>query len=303
MKLRKITAFSLIELSIVILVIGLLIAGAIQGSNMISKAALSSARTLTESSPVNSIRSLFIWFDSTSKANFSDTESNNNSLISTWFPINPTSTSRNIAIYQHTINRKPKYISNAINNLPAVQLDGLNDGLYTSLSTGANAIINSFSVFVVAQANAPHEIDGESNSGTVGTSGQKFLLSPTLTTTAGFAGAGISMGTNGISFYEHAPSYMPALLVYSAALSKPLVLLMEYNNKTPKLYINGTLVKIGLTSSKNVVPPYAIGGSSAGSAYGVMSGYVGEVIIFSEVLKASDRDYVTDYLKKKWVIK
>ena len=70
MKLRKITAFSLIELSIVILVIGLLIAGAIQGSNMISKAALSSARTLTESSPVNSIRSLFIWFDSTSKANF-----------------------------------------------------------------------------------------------------------------------------------------------------------------------------------------------------------------------------------------
>ena len=293
MKLRKITAFSLIELSIVILVIGLLIAGAIQGSNMISKAALSSARTLTESSPVNSIRSLFIWFDSTSKANFSDTESNNNSLISAWFPINPTSTSRNIAIYQPTINRKPKYISNAINNLPAVQLDGFDDGLYTSLSTGANAIINNFSVFVVAQANAPHGGDAS----------KKFLLFPTLATTAGFAGAGISMGTNGISFYEHAPSYMPALLVYSAALSKPLVLLMEYNNKTPKLYINGTLVKTGLTSSKNVVPPYAIGGASAGSAYGVMSGYVGEVIIFSEVLKASDRDYVTDYLKKKWVIK
>jgi prepilin-type N-terminal cleavage/methylation domain-containing protein len=54
MKLGKITAFSLIELSIVILVIGLLIAGAIQGSKMISKAALSSARTLTESSPVAS---------------------------------------------------------------------------------------------------------------------------------------------------------------------------------------------------------------------------------------------------------
>ena len=293
MKLRKITAFSLIELSIVILVIGLLIAGAIQGSNMISKAALSSARTLTESSPVNSIRSLFIWLDSTSKTNFSDTESNNNSSISAWSPINPTSTSRNIAIYQTTPNRKPKYISNAINNLPAVQLDGFDDGFYTSLSTGANAIINNFSIFVVAQANAPHGGDAS----------KKFLLFPTLVTTAGFAGAGISMGTNGISFYEHAPSYMPALLVYSEALSKPLVLLMEYNNKTPKLYINGTLVKTGTTSSKNVIPPYAIGGSSAGSQYGVMSGYVGEVIIFSEVLKASDRDYVTDYLKKKWVIK
>jgi prepilin-type N-terminal cleavage/methylation domain-containing protein len=74
MKLRKITAFSLIELSIVILVIGLLIAGALQGSNMISKAALSSARTLTESSPVASIRSLSLWFESTSKASFIDSE-------------------------------------------------------------------------------------------------------------------------------------------------------------------------------------------------------------------------------------
>jgi len=34
-----------------------------------------------------------------------------------------------------------------------------------------------------------------------------------------------------------------------------------------------------------------------------MSGYVAEIITFSEVLKASDRDYVTDYLKKKWGIK
>lgn len=54
LKLKKITAFSLIELSIVVLVIGILIAGFIQGSKLVSKAALNSARTLTESSPVAS---------------------------------------------------------------------------------------------------------------------------------------------------------------------------------------------------------------------------------------------------------
>jgi len=76
------------------------------------------------------------------------------------------------------------------------------------------------------------------------------------------------MGTNGISFYQHASSYMPAVLVYKATLTKPLVLLMEYNNKTPNLYINGTLVKAGLTSTKTVLLPSI---TIDANAYGVMS--------------------------------
>lgn len=84
-------------------------------------------------------------------------------------------------------------------------------------------IVNSFSVFVVAQAKTTHEIDSVSTSFTPGTSGQKYLIFPAHSGSTGLAGVGISMGTNGISFYEHANSHMPATLVYQATLTKPLV--------------------------------------------------------------------------------
>lgn len=301
--MNKKNAFSLIELSIVILVIGLLIAGVIQGSKMISKAALSSARTLTESSPVASIKSLSLWFESTSKASFIDSESDDNLSISKWYSINPSDTQK-ISAGQSNPSFRPKYISNAINNLPAVQLDGSDDRMSTTVYDSSTIVTDSFSVFVVAQAKNTHEIDTESTSSKTGTSGQKYLIAPEHGGFLGLlAGAGISMGTNGISFYQHAHNYMPAVLVYQATLTKPLVLLMEYNNKVPRLYINGTLVRTGLTSSRTVYPTYAIGGDIYGNFYGVMSGYVGEMIIFNEALKKSDRDYVNDYLKKKWGIK
>ena len=296
MKSEKIAAFSLIELSIVILVIGLLISGIIQGSKIASKATLNSARALTESSPVSSIRSLSLWLESTSKASFMDSESDDNLLISKWYSINP-NTIKKVSANQTNNSLKPKYISNAINNLPAIQLDGLDDYLETSSYSEDANITNNFSVFVVAQATVTHQIDSEAMSGITGNSGQKFLIFPTLMGGGIMAGAGISMGTNGISFYEHMGGYMPAILVYQATLTKPLVLLMEYNNKNPNLYINGTLVRTSpYTSTKTVFSPRVIGGPY----YGAFSGYVGEVIIFSEVLKKSDKDYITDYLKKKW---
>ncbi len=244
--MNKKNAFSLIELSIVILVIGVLIAGAIQGSKMISKAALASARSLTKSSPVASIKSLSLWFESTSKESFIDSESDDNLSISKWYSINPIDKQK-ISAGQNTSGLKPKYISNAINNLPAVQLDGSDDYMATTTaSDNSTNITNSFSVFVVAQAKNTYEIDTESTSSATGTSGQKYLIYPEYGGDLGLlAGAGISMGTNGISFYQHASSYMPAVLVYQATLTKPLVLLMEYNNKVPRLYINGALARTG----------------------------------------------------------
>jgi len=61
------TAFSLIELSIVVLIIGILIAGISQSSRLIKAMKLSTARSLTRSSDVNSINNLTAWFDATAE--------------------------------------------------------------------------------------------------------------------------------------------------------------------------------------------------------------------------------------------
>lgn len=58
-------AFSLIELSIVILIIGILVAGVTQSSRLIRQMKISSARSITNSSPVSSISNLAGWWETT----------------------------------------------------------------------------------------------------------------------------------------------------------------------------------------------------------------------------------------------
>ena len=55
-KKLKQKAFSLIELAIVLLIIGVIIAGIFAGNFLIKKARISTARTLTNSSAVHSIK-------------------------------------------------------------------------------------------------------------------------------------------------------------------------------------------------------------------------------------------------------
>ena len=79
-------AFSLIELSVVVLIIGILIAGITQSSRLVRAMKLNTARSLTRSSDVNSIRNLTAWFDATAEGVFSsscNTNSTNTNLTST----------------------------------------------------------------------------------------------------------------------------------------------------------------------------------------------------------------------------
>jgi prepilin-type N-terminal cleavage/methylation domain-containing protein len=61
-KNHKISAFSLIELSVVILIIGILVAGVTQSSRLIAQFRLKTAQNLTINSPVSSIKNLSTWY-------------------------------------------------------------------------------------------------------------------------------------------------------------------------------------------------------------------------------------------------
>jgi prepilin-type N-terminal cleavage/methylation domain-containing protein len=118
-------AFSLIELSIVILIIGILIAGVTQASRLVGRMRLASARTQTQSSPVAGIRDLHSWFEATSDNSFDSAEAEDGLSITNWYDINPQVTSK-ITANQATTTNKPTYIANGINNLPAISFDGAN---------------------------------------------------------------------------------------------------------------------------------------------------------------------------------
>lgn len=89
MRIKPNKAFSLVELSIVILIIGVLIAAAGQGIDLLQDARLTAARMLTQSSRVASLKGLSLWLETTSENSFSAAEAVDGSVVTSWNDINP----------------------------------------------------------------------------------------------------------------------------------------------------------------------------------------------------------------------
>lgn len=141
-------AFSLIEISMVILIIGMLIAGISQGIDLYQDAKLSTARTLTKNSRINRIPDLELWLETTLDESFISSEKIHNSNISSWLDINNQSNFKK-SVSQSATAQKPKYILQAFDNsLPAVQFDGSDDN-FPFNSTYMNG--GNFTIFVVEQ--------------------------------------------------------------------------------------------------------------------------------------------------------
>lgn len=169
----------------------------------------------------------------------------------------------------------------------ALQFDGVDDVVKLDGANYGDAI-NNFTVAFWANPQATHGIDAQSTSGVGGTSGQRYAIDPpqgaSLYDSSDHACAGVSVGTNGISVYEHSDGYMPALLVHQVPISAWTHVAVVYENKQPRLYINGTLAKTGLTSLKKFVHlnPQTLGGMS----YGFFKGLLDDVRIYDRALSA-----------------
>ncbi|MCX6006581.1 MAG: hypothetical protein NTZ34_04875, partial [Chloroflexi bacterium] len=150
-----------------------------------------------------------------------------------------------------------------------------------------------------------HKIDIESTGGTSGMSGEKYFLFPYWGGKSGReAGAGVSIGTNGVSVYEHANLYMPAVLVWQGALNGWNHIAIVYRNKQPSLYVNGELKRTGLTSKRDTVY-LAMDGSVdrrgiAGGPYGSFKGLVGETKIYNGALPAEEIKYQFETERSKY---
>jgi len=136
-KSKNHTAFSLIEISMVILVIGILIAGISSGVDLYDDYRLKVAQNLTKNSRVSRIPDLEMWLETalenslamgttsfTDKPNPADLDS-----IGRWNNINPNflPSARNHATQATSTNNQPQYIRKGMNGLPALLFDGSND--------------------------------------------------------------------------------------------------------------------------------------------------------------------------------
>ncbi|MFM8186627.1 MAG: type II secretion system protein [Alphaproteobacteria bacterium] len=299
-------AFSFIEIAVVILIVAVTLIGVMQGRELYLKMRLNSARTLTERSQVQNIENLALWLETTleeslyltSSDNASPKVLNDDQTIGRWNDLNFDKNLK-VNLLQDTDANRPKYKMNGINGLPALIFDGVNDFMQNQ----KQYFTNNFVLFMVG---TPGRACTNLTSGNVGVSGQNYLIYPQYEPNPS-AGFGVSLCKNQIVTAENSVNYMPFRNTYTASINSPVLINVVYNNGAPSLYVNSKFISTASASGYQIVPGYSIGRDfltvAEPNSYGYFSGYVGEVIYYSSVLKEDDRKLIEAYLTEKWQIK
>ena len=136
--LRK--AYSMIEASLIILIIGILFAGAYQGFNVYNETHLASARTLSQNSIVGRLQNMAFWYETTFENSFQNGEGYDGKTISVWLDRNNqqltksnaySSQKSDSAKFNYEANNisdasGPTFVSNGINGLPSLNFKNTN---------------------------------------------------------------------------------------------------------------------------------------------------------------------------------
>lgn len=285
-KLKK--AFSLIEISITLLIIGLLIAGISKASDMITESKLKSARAISKSSPVARLNNLVLWIETTSAESWQDRFRYDGAQASrTIKDINPqVIPPESFSFGTGTIT----YKQDAYNSLPSISLGSV---ISSSSARPSSSIFDvnagGFTIFAVV----------------------KPQMGTTATPIISFEEATSQANKRLILQYSAATTttYKPASLVYPASTETTLtsnvissiadkkieVITAQADNTKATIFSNGD----GFSESTAVpYTPIAIDG-----LFKIGSGVeIFEIIVVGERLNDSTRKRIEQYLFKKWNI-
>jgi prepilin-type N-terminal cleavage/methylation domain-containing protein len=300
-------AFSLIELSIVILIIGILVVGVTQSSRLAKAMRLQTARSLTLSSPVPSFKNVTLWLESTADESFYSDEAQDQLQISTWKDINPQSSFKSNAT-QSNSSFKPKYVSDGINGLPAISFDGADDWMTMGVVSGFESN-SKFTIFIVFKPTNLGRFVISKQDNAVDGKGWAVI------TTGNYNGGGATT-SNLLSFglKGHQSANFIEIASLATILNKNIVASFSYNgglnNSGLNVYVNNNKdlapLRVGgplsLLSSPNGDEDLRIG-AREGNSFGWFQGLIGEIIIIESFLNDADVGEVNKYLQKKWSIK
>lgn len=294
-------AFSLIELSIVILIIGILVAGVTQSSRLVKAIKISTAKQITNSSPVSSIKNLSLWLETVSDSSFLPNETSNDSFISLWNDINPQSTLK-INATQTNNSFQPKYFDSEINGLPGVRFDGNSDWMTLGVNIGMESN-SKITLFVVNKffTNTANFIIAKRDNFVDGKGWNLVMWGGTLAfELMGHQSSNLITIATGVSFNS---TYI-STVVYDGGLNSAGLNMWINGQKlaSPSRGSSGANGSFSMIPSPNGDEDLRIG-AREGNGFAWYHGSIGEIIIFQDKLSDADVNAVNDYLKKKWSIK
>ena len=300
-------AFSLVEISIVILIIGLLIAGISKASDMIFDAELKSARSLTKGAKVGRMANLALWLETTSVESIADNERFKDTTVTMWRDINPQSASKFI----FKKGGDPKYIEEGQNNMPAI-------GKFTT----ATELFLPYSSELAGATVLPYPSTQIFSSGAYATIFVVLKPAATVmnlinfcpyaaaaTTTACTTGTEISLGLEAtgklvFNFMSSSSANTP-LTSTNAYATRNLIIASAIKDTgstgNQRLFVNGgdkvALATANTYATTNVFSgTFRVGGTISPGVE------IYEIIVFSSNLSDADRYSVESYLSKKYNI-
>lgn len=286
--------FSLLELSVVLLIISALMVSVIKGSDLIYQAKLSSARQKTADSPVFSIDGLSAWYEATLENSFKASEAINNKPISTWYnnsgnnPTNPNNAT------QAAPTQAPLYIASAINGLPVLRFDGTDD--FMNLN-GTFLVNTNYTIFVVEQrrnSKTNNWIMGGTGADAFKNFGLAYITDTSFICKHNEEEKATKVADDNITYTVSAYS-APKPIIHSITFNSNLGR-VAYDNGVQKSSINSAAAKTPLSSNLG----QTIGSYPVGTSY--FNGDIAEIIMFTRTLSTQERKDVEEYLGKKWGI-
>lgn len=284
MKKRK--AFSLIEMSVVILVIGVIIAGVMQATSMVNSSRLSSARSLTTNSRILEISGLVAWYETSLIKSLKPSENLNNSNISEWMDIGPDS----------SVTQKNKLFKANFTGL-SLQQNGINSIPALKFQANASKIsLSDFNQGSISQSTICAVFRPESVS-----SAMIYLDSYD----AGSSSYSIGIKSNAVTF-NAGNSTETTQVPYPAsfAANNNYIVCTYITNSYAKAYVNDAIAESGnaaINAGSNPLKGLSIGADRFNNSG--FKGLISEIIIFNRILQVPERKAVMEYLSKKYKIR
>jgi prepilin-type N-terminal cleavage/methylation domain-containing protein len=279
-------AFSLLEISIVILIIGILISGVSLGVDLYRDFRLASAKSLTQNSRVGRIEGLVLWLEASQKTSFEPDNIADGTAITKWKNIAPNllpnDRSRFDAVKSGQAESGPIYRENIVNSLPALEM-----------SSSQNRCMQ-----------VPSGFDGNGKNTTV------FLVIKTAENWSSTADYRMLSRWPAGAFYEIRGTNTPFSNLdnfsffnyYNSAKNKLYILNLIINrSENVNFYFNKTPLQ-SISSSWNGVYSSSdlyIGCKAGGTALFPNANYL-EIIIYDRVITDKERIAIEEYLSKKW---
>lgn len=275
---KEIKAFSLIEMSLVVVIIGLLIFGITKGGNLITSSRLNAAKLLTQRSVVPKIDGLVAWYETSLPTAFPKDEAIDGSQISTWYDNNPDSLEGSKNTLTRTASSSLLYEELGINNLPSLYFVSTANLVLSDFYQGSDVKNTIFLVIQPSSISSSDEIIVDSASGS-----QTY----------------VSITNSDINIYIGSyKSYSTTI-----ASGENYIIASYLSPRVCKTYVNDPDTMVDNTTrfcGTNQRTGLTVGTDMNGS--NPYTGFISEVIIYNRGLKDQERTDVMKYLSRKYNI-